>query len=74
MTQRIYSVSNTTNGSTRLVLAINPAQALRHVAQNQFDVKVASAIDVAKLVAGGVAVEQIKEAAAEAATTEANQE
>lgn len=73
MTQRIYAVNNATGDKTRLVLAANPAQALRHVAHNQFNVKVANAIDVAKLMADGVTVEQIKEAAAEAAT-ETNQE
>lgn len=69
MTERIYAVNNTTGDKTRLVLAANPAQALRHVAHNQFNVKVASAIDVAKLMADGVTVEQIKEAAGEPAST-----
>lgn len=71
MTQRIYSVSNTTDNSTRLVLASNPAQALRHVANNLFDVKAATAMDVANLMAKGAVVEQSK---AEEATTETNQE
>jgi hypothetical protein len=60
MTERIYAVNNTTGDKTRLVLAANPAQALRHVARDQFDVKVASSLDVARLMAGGVTVEQIK--------------
>lgn len=59
MTQRIYSVSQS-GGSTRLVLATNHSQALRHVANDVFFVKTANAIDVAKLVASGVTVEQIK--------------
>jgi hypothetical protein len=70
MTQRIYSVTNTADNNTRLVMASNPAQALRHVANNLFDVKAATAIDVANLMAKGAVVEQSK---AEKATT-TNQE
>lgn len=60
MTQRIYTVKNTADNTSRLVMAANPAQALRHVANNLFDVKAANAIDVANLMATGVTVEQSK--------------
>lgn len=73
MSQRIYAVSNKADGSTRLVKATNPSQALRHVANAQFDVKAATATQVADLMVAGaklelvsVAVEQEDE---EAATT-----
>ena len=57
MTQRIYTVHNKTDGSARLVMAGNPAQALRHVAHAQYEVKAATATDVAALMGAGVKVE-----------------
>lgn len=55
---RIYAVEeDNVGGVTRLVKATNQAQALRHVARDRFDVRVASALEVADLMASGVKVQ-----------------
>lgn len=59
MSQRIYTVNNKTDGTSRLVMATNPSQALRHVAHAQYDVKAASATDVAALMGAGTKVETV---------------
>lgn len=53
----LYSVTDMTHSSTRLVDAANPAQALRHVTSSQFAVKAASASLVAKLMGAGIKLE-----------------
>lgn len=53
----LYSVTDMTHASTRLVDAANPAQALRHVTSQQFAVKAASASLVAKLMGAGIKLE-----------------
>lgn len=53
----LYSVTDMTHSSTRLVDAANPAQALRHVTNAQFAVKAASAALVAKLMGAGIKLE-----------------
>lgn len=58
MQQRIYAVTTKADGTGRLVLAQNPAQAMRHVANDLFEVKAASAATVAKLMGSGVKLEQ----------------
>lgn len=58
MQQRIYAVTTKADGKGRLVLAQTPAQAMRHVANDLFDVKAASAATVAKLMGAGVQLEQ----------------
>jgi hypothetical protein len=62
MNQRIYIVRNKTDGenTSRLILAGNPAQAMRHVANDLFAVKAASATDVAELMGNGVQLEKSK--------------
>lgn len=58
METRIYVVSNTKNPKpARLVEATSQSQALRHVAQDEYFVEVASAKDVAHLITGGCAIE-----------------
>jgi hypothetical protein len=56
-TGRIYAVTNKENGSTRLVMAANAAQALRHVTQAGFTVKAANAVEVGRHMAGGIQLE-----------------
>lgn len=57
--QRIYEVVSKT-GAKRLVQAANPAQALRHVAANEYGVQAANALAVAKLMSSGVQLEQAR--------------
>lgn len=59
MSQRIYTVNNKTDGTSRLVMAANPSQALRHVAHAQYDVKAATATQVAELMSSGAKVETV---------------
>lgn len=59
MTQRIYTVKNKADGTSRLVMATNPSQALRHVAHAQYDVKAATATQVAELMSAGAKVETV---------------
>ena len=72
MNQRIYIVRNKTDGenTSRLILAGNPAQAMRHVANDLFAVKAASATDVAELMGSGVHLEKSKAEAEQAEATE----
>jgi len=72
MNQRIYIVRNKTDGenTSRLILAGNPAQAMRHVANDLFAVKAASATDVAELMGNGVQLEKSKAEAEQAEATE----
>lgn len=58
-TQRIYIVG-TPNGETRLVRASIKQQALSHVANSTFTVRVASQDDLVQAVTNGVAVENYK--------------
>ena len=58
-TQRIYIVG-TPNGETRLVRASIKQQALSHVANSTFTVRVASQDDLVQAVTSGVAVENYK--------------
>ena len=76
MNQRIYIVRNKTDGenTSRLILAGNPAQAMRHVANDLFAVKAASATDVAELMSNGVQLEKSKAEAEQTETTTETQE
>lgn len=56
---RIYVVTNSTTGASRLVEAIHPAQALRHVTSQEYAVRAASARVVADLMGQGVQLEQL---------------
>lgn len=56
MNERIYMVAS--NNARRLVMASSPAQALRHVAQAQYEVKPANALEVAELMGAGSRVER----------------
>jgi hypothetical protein len=58
-TQRIYIVG-TPSGETRLVRASIKQQALSHVANSTFTVRVASQDDLVQAVTNGVAVENYK--------------
>ena len=59
MSKRIYTVNNKADGSRRLVMAMNPAQALRHVAHAQYEVKSTTAVEVAELMGSGAKVETV---------------
>jgi hypothetical protein len=59
--QRIYIVT-TSDGSTRLVKASLRQQALSHVANTLFTVRVASQDDLVKALTSGATVENYKEA------------
>jgi hypothetical protein len=60
MQQRIYVVTEKSSGTSRLIEAGLPAQALRHVANDLFDVKPANTYDVAKLIGSGGQIEKTK--------------
>ena len=59
MSTRIYAVRNkdVLNVGVRLVEAATQAQALRHVAQNDYSVDIPNTKEVAELVSSGVRVE-----------------
>lgn len=57
MQTRIYAVTSRIDGKARLIEAINPAQAMRHVAHDLFEVAPANARTVANLMGQGVRVE-----------------
>lgn len=59
MSERIYIVKNKADGTSRLVMAGNPSQALRHVAHAQYEVKSATATEVAGLMGTGTKVETV---------------
>lgn len=54
--QRTYLVTG--NGAQRIVIASNQAQAIRHVVAQDYKAEVADGLQVAKLTAQGVTVEQ----------------
>jgi hypothetical protein len=60
MQTRIYAVTSKTDGKSRLVEAATPAQAMRHVAHDLFDVQPANARKVAELMTSGVTLETSK--------------
>ena len=59
MSTRIYAVRNKDvfNVGVRLVEAATQAQALRHVAQNDYSIDIPNTKEVAELVSSGVRVE-----------------
>lgn len=59
MQTRIYVVTSSKNltGQTRLIEASSQSQAVRHVAQDEYAVHVASPKDVAALMAAGARIE-----------------
>lgn len=67
---RIYIVNHKASGLSRLVQAQNPGQAMHHVTNNLFSVKAASAVEVAELMTGGVAIEKSEKLRVRAAATE----
>ena len=56
--QRTYLVTG--NGQQRIVIASNQAQAIRHVVAQEYKAEVADGLQVAKLTAAGVLVEQAR--------------
>lgn len=56
--QRTYLVTG--NGQQRIVIASNQAQAIRHVVDQEYKAEVADGLQVAKLTAAGVPVEQAR--------------
>lgn len=56
--QRTYLVTG--NGTQRIVIASNQAQAIRHVVAQEYKAEVADGLQVATLTAAGVKVEQAK--------------
>ena len=56
--QRTYLVTG--NGTQRIVIASNQAQAIRHVVAQDYKAEVADGLQVAKLTAQGVTVEQAR--------------
>jgi hypothetical protein len=69
MTTRIYTVVDKTTKTPRLVRAGHPATALRHVAADAFDVRVATQDDLVAGFESGVKVETIAAEQAELPTT-----
>lgn len=69
MTTRIYAIADKTTKKTRLVRAGHPATALRHVAADAFDVRVATQDDLVAGFEAGVKVEDIKAEQAELPAT-----
>jgi hypothetical protein len=65
MQQRIYVVTEKNSGYERLVMAQTPAQAMRHVTSDKFEVKAASAAVVARLMGHGAKLEQTTTATVE---------
>jgi hypothetical protein len=63
----LYVVTDTQASTTRLIEAHNPAQAVRHVTDERFAAKAASAALVAKLMGAGIKLESVKPQAADAA-------
>ena len=59
MSRRIYVVHPKAGGQPRLVRAAHPSNALRHVAQAEYTVKVATQDDIVDLVGKGAKVESI---------------
>lgn len=59
MSERIYAVFNGNSG--RLVRAKNRAQALSHVAQSTFNIRVASQNDLVALLGNGAKVESVRD-------------
>lgn len=57
----LYAVRNKASGNIRLVDADNQAQALRHVAGDEYAVTIPKSREVAQLVADGVKVEDYGE-------------
>lgn len=57
MQTRIYAVTSKIDGKARLVEAANPAQAMRHVAHDLFEVAPANARTVATLMGQGITLE-----------------
>jgi hypothetical protein len=60
MSERIYAVYHGTSG--RLVRATNRAQALSHVAQSTFNIRVAGQEELVTLLGEGVKVESVRDA------------
>ena len=60
MQQRIYIVKDKRSDQPRLVMAPNPAQALRHITHSLFEVKAANATEVAELMTADVPLEKSK--------------
>jgi len=60
MVERIYAVYNGMSG--RLVRAKNRSQALSHVAQSTFNVRVASQDELITLLEKGIKVESVRDA------------
>lgn len=60
MQSRIYAVTEKFSGLARLIEAQSPAQAIKHVANDMFEVKAATAAVVAKLMSGGAKLEAAK--------------
>lgn len=67
MQKRIYEVTNKQTRVARLVFALNPAQATRHVIADTLEVKAANAVRVASLMSSGVQLENAPEAQGEQA-------
>lgn len=60
---RIYFVVNTKTGAERLIDAVNEAQAIRHVARDEYAASVAGQRTLVELLAKGVKVERAGEVA-----------
>lgn len=58
-TTRIYAVLDNVSKKARLVRATHPATALRHVAADAFEVRVASQDDLVKAFEAGTKVESL---------------
>ncbi len=66
----IYVVRDKDTGAKQLVRATNQPQAYRHVAMARYEVKAATANDVASLMASGASVQDAGPQSAESAPTQ----
>jgi hypothetical protein len=57
MSTRIYLVTDVETNKHRLIRAGNQTQAIRHAAQNRFDIEVAGQDDLVSLLTSGIPVE-----------------
>jgi len=58
-TTRLYAVQHTVTGKTRLVQASNQAQALRHVASDEYRVSIPKPLEAVALAQQGIAIETV---------------
>ena len=68
-TTRVYAITDKTTKKPRLVRATHPSTALRHVADEAFEVRVATQDDMEAAFLAGIRVEKVGAEQAELPTT-----